>query len=102
MRTTLRTLLATAALLAPALAHTAFAAEPRLVNGEDGQVTLQAPTRGQNIVGGGVLRATPDGEGLAIAYTGAAPAQRAPEGRLPIAVSNGETLEVLWIQARRG
>lgn len=101
MTRTLRILIAGAALLAPPYVHTAFAEDfyPRVIsNGENVEIDYGPGPRG-NIVGGGRVVVTGNGENLRIEHLDPQFAQQPVPGLVPVIVGSGENTSVVWAPA---
>jgi hypothetical protein len=101
MTPTLRTLIAGAALLAPALAHTALAEPmyPRLVGGGENAVIEYGPGPRGNIVGGGRVVVTGGGEHTRVDHLDSRYAQAPRPGLVPVTVGSNENVSVVWVPA---
>lgn len=101
MTRTLPILIAGAVLLALPFAHTAFAegSYPRVTgNGENVEIDYGPGPRG-NIIGGGRVVVTGDGENRQIAHLDPQFTQRPAPGLIPVIVGAGENASVVWVAA---
>jgi hypothetical protein len=101
MTRTLRVLIGGAALLALPYAHTAFAEGyyPRVTNnGENVEIDYGPGPRG-NIVGGGRVVVTGNGESMQIEHLDPQFAQQPVPGLVPVIVGSGENASVAYVPA---
>ena len=98
MKISLHTVLA-AAILA-ALATSAFAQDsyPRIVGGADDYRVEYGPGPAANIVGGGIVRVSNEGEGrVAVSHDSAAFAQTRQDGRVSVMLGGEDDHSVSWV-----
>jgi hypothetical protein len=98
---TLRTLIATAALLGPACAGPGFAQNsyPRMIGGEDNHEVDYGPGPRGNILSSGVAQMSGSSENREMRYSGPLRVQTPPAGLVPHIVNSGENPYVVYVPA---
>lgn len=95
-----KTLLSAAA-LALSIGAAQAQSYPRLAGGADNTTVEYASGFQGNIVGGGRVIASFDGENHSIAHLDGATAQQPPRGRTPSLITWGDRPQVVWTETRQ-